>query len=306
VRAFRLAYDGRPFHGFQRQPDVGTVEGTLLAALAALGVDGATSPAVAPDKGGTPPSGGGSDAVGTPPPGYAAAGRTDAGVSALAQTVAFEAPDWCTPRALNGELPEAVRAWASAPAPEGFHATLAADRRSYTYFLYGPGLDDERARATASALAGEHDFHNLTPDDEGTVRDLSIALERDGPFLVVRVAAAGFARELVRRVVSLVRAVAACEADLGTVETVLGPAPVDGPLGVPPAPPRPLVLTGVRYPGLRFSADAEAVESARSVFEQRRVDAVERTRVAATLAGGVGDTDRADGAGGPGDAGSRP
>jgi len=38
VRAFRVAYDGRPFHGFQRQPDVPTVEDTVLAALRALSV----------------------------------------------------------------------------------------------------------------------------------------------------------------------------------------------------------------------------------------------------------------------------
>ena len=43
-----------------------------------------------------------------------AAGRTDAGVSALAQTVAFDAPEWLTPRALNAELPAEIRAWASA------------------------------------------------------------------------------------------------------------------------------------------------------------------------------------------------
>ena len=61
MRAFRVAYDGRPYSGFQRQPDVPTVEDTLLDALRALGVFE------------------GSDV----PPGYAAAGRTDAGVSAL-------------------------------------------------------------------------------------------------------------------------------------------------------------------------------------------------------------------------------
>jgi len=45
-RAYRVAYDGRPYHGFQRQPDVPTVEGELLGALRRLGVcdDGATPP----------------------------------------------------------------------------------------------------------------------------------------------------------------------------------------------------------------------------------------------------------------------
>ena len=107
TRAYRVAYDGRPFHGFQRQPDVSTVADALLDALRDLGVafDGDV------------------------PPGYAAAGRTDAGVSALAQTVAFEAPAWLSPAAFNSELPASVRAWAAADAPEGFHATHDAVER---------------------------------------------------------------------------------------------------------------------------------------------------------------------------------
>jgi len=77
MRAFRVAYDGEPYRGFQRQPHGDTIEDALFEGLRALGVgfrDGS-------------------------PAGYAAAGRTDAGVSARAQTVAFEAPDWLSPRA---------------------------------------------------------------------------------------------------------------------------------------------------------------------------------------------------------------
>ena len=105
MRAFRLAYDGTGYRGFQRQPHGETIEDAVFEALAELGVefeDGA-------------------------PVGYAAAGRTDAGVSARAQTVAFEAPTWLTPRAFNGDLPADVRAWAAAEVPPAFHAT---DRKS--------------------------------------------------------------------------------------------------------------------------------------------------------------------------------
>jgi tRNA pseudouridine38-40 synthase len=281
-RAFRLAYDGRPFHGFQRQPDVPTVEDRLLDACEALGlVDAGASDGTPDDE---------HAATRPTPPGYAAAGRTDAGVSALAQTVAFDVPDWATPRALNAELPASIRAWASADAPADFHATHDATRRRYRYFLHAPAadVDDDRARAAADALSGEHDLHNLTADRTGTVRTLSVAVTRDGPFLVLDVAADGFPRGLVRRLASLVRAVASGDAQPPRVERVLGPEPLEGPEGVPAAPPTPLVLLDVDYPGLEFAPDPEAAASAREAFDERAVAGLVAARVAGTVRDGVG------------------
>ncbi|MFB6150443.1 MAG: tRNA pseudouridine(38-40) synthase TruA [Haloarculaceae archaeon] len=300
MRAYRVAYDGRPFHGFQRQPDVRTVEGALFDALRDLDVLDADAPK---------------------PAGYAAAGRTDAGVSARAQTVAFEGPDWLTPAALNSELPESVRAWAGADVPGDFHATHDARYREYVYFLYAPrggdggidmsrdgggdtvptggtdcddtpgdAFDDGRARDALGRLAGEHDFHNLTPDDEGTVRDLSASAERDGSFLVVTLRAGGFARQLVRRVVGLVAAVSRGESPPAKVDRVLASDPLDGPDGVPPAPAYPLVLWDVSYgAGVDFRVDETAVESAREVWADRRAERLTAARVAGLLRDGIGN-----------------
>jgi tRNA pseudouridine38-40 synthase len=260
VRAYRIAYDGRPFHGFQRQPDVHTVEDAILGALRSLGVH-----------------------EGDTPTGYAAAGRTDAGVSAMAQTIAFEAPGWLDSAALNSELPAEVRAWASADAPADFHATHDATRRTYTYDLHAPDASAERAHGALDRLRGEQDFHNLTPDETGTVRRLSADLTRDGAFLVVRFTAGGFARQLVRRLVSVVASVARGEADLSHVERVLSPEALSGPEGVAPAPAYPLVLTDVSYPDLFFDVDAEAAVSAREVFESRQVEHATLARIAGRL-----------------------
>jgi len=272
MRAFRIAYDGQPYRGFQRQPDVPTVEGAILDALDALGItDGE--------------DGEGGDAV---PTGYAAAGRTDAGVSALAQTVAFEAPDWLTPAAFNSELPADVRAWASADVDDEFHATHDAASRTYTYWLYAENAAPKRARDALDALAGRHDFHNLTSDDENTVRELESSLRVDDPFLVLTLRAGGFCRQLVRRVVSLVREVAVGDASLAKIERVLGDEPIDGPEGVAPAAAEPLVLADVVYPGVTFDRDADAAASAREVFRAKRIERAAGARVAGRIAEGVG------------------
>ncbi|MEE6209578.1 tRNA pseudouridine(38-40) synthase TruA [Salarchaeum sp. III] len=258
MRAFRLAYDGTRFRGFQRQPHGDTVEDELFRALRALDVF-----------------------EGEKPNGYAAAGRTDAGVSARAQTVGFETPEWLTPRALNPELPAHVRAWAFADAPDGFHATHHARYREYVYHLYAPDLDDERAREAARRLAGEHDFHNLTTDSENTERDLSLSLDRDDDYLVVTVRAGGFPRGLVRRLVALVRDVAAGGSD-ARIDRVLSPEPLDGPLGVPAAPAHPLVLADVGY-DLDFAVDDRAAADCRETFGSLAVERRTRSRVADAL-----------------------
>jgi tRNA pseudouridine38-40 synthase len=267
MRAFQVAYDGRPFRGFQRQPDVPTVEDAIFDALHELDVL-----ATEADK----------------PPNYAAAGRTDAGVSAVAQTVAFEAPDWLTPRALNGELPAAVRAWAYADTTPDFHATHDAIARTYTYHLHAPDADAGLAREALSALSGEHDFHNLTPDDSGTVRTLDAVVERDNDFLVVMLRASGFPRQLVRRIITLVRDVATGAVPFSKIDRVLSSEPLAGPEGIGPAPAAPLVLTDVEYPALEFQVDSVAAANAREVFEQRRIEAATAARVAGDIEGRIG------------------
>ncbi|QKY17927.1 tRNA pseudouridine(38-40) synthase TruA [Halorubrum sp. CBA1229] len=263
TRAFRVAYDGREFAGFQRQPHATTIEGTLLRALANHGIL---------DRGDGPTH--------ATPPGYAAAGRTDAGVSAVAQTVSFEAPEWLTPRAFNGHLPGSVRVWAAADVRDGFHATHDADRRTYRYHLYAPeagapsadpahAVDDVRVRDALDRLSGRHDFHNLTSDDAGTVRDLTATATRDDDLLVLEVAADGFPRALVRRLVAAVRAVGRGQTDLSRIDRLLDSDPVPGEIGVGPAPPEPLVLWDVAYEGVSFDVDREAAESARVAFGER-------------------------------------
>lgn len=301
LRAFRIAYDGTQYRGFQRQPHGETVEDATFDALRRL--------EVLPSDAGKPA-------------GYAAAGRTDAGVSALAQTITLEAPEWLTPRALNGELPASIRAWASADAPTGFHATHHATSRTYTYHLHAPpagndgdradgnanepavdaravssptanrrSVDDDRFRDACDALSGSHDFHNLTPDDRNTERSPTLEATRDGDYLVVTVTAGGFARELVRRLVSLVHAVGTGAEPLEKVDRVLAPDPLPGHEGIAPAPPEPLILTDVDYPDLAFSIDPEAAERARWLFETRAVERRAGARVAAQIAGGIEDGD---------------
>lgn len=277
--AYRIAYDGTAYRGFQRQPHGETVENDLFDALDALDVTN-----------------------GDKPEGYAAAGRTDAGVSAIQQTVGFAAPDWLTPRALDAELPPNVRAWAVADAPDDFHATRDARRREYEYHLYAPGavsdrvaddcdgvatvVDEDLVRAVLDRLSGTHPVHNLTPDEEVRERTLDAACQRDGAYLVCEFASAGFPREFVRRAVGLLMAVATGERDLAFVDRVLSDERLQGPDGIAPAPPEPLLLRHVTY-DLTFEKDDDAAVSAGAVFEETCIRRRTWARVAERLRDGT-------------------
>lgn len=245
-RAFRVAYDGRAYHGFQRQPDVPTIEGELIEAFATHGVD-----------------------VLDGSPRYAAAGRTDAGASARAQTIAARCPPWLSPAALNGELADEIHAWAAADVEPSFHPRHDAAQRVYTYQLSAAGLDVDRARTVCTALEGTHDFRNLTSTSEGTTRTVTaIELRPAGDFAVLTVRAPAFLRQQVRRMARLVREVGMGRRSQTFTERVLG-EPLQGEDGIPPAPPERLVLREVTYPGVTFEVDSRASTRAREIFGER-------------------------------------
>ncbi len=260
--AYRVAYDGTNYRGFQRQPHEQTVSDRILKAL---------------------------DAHGIQPEGYAAAGRTDAGVSALAQTVAFEGPDWLSPRALNGELPDDVFAWARADVLPDFHPTHDALSRTYLYHLHAPAAERKRVVRAMDRLAGTHDFHNFTTDTEGTERTLETAVSTAPGGFALRFSAGGFARGMVRRLAELVRRVGVAEEQTELVARALSEDPLSGPRGFGPAPPAPLVLTDVTYPDTAFTPDRRAVRDASEAFAASRNERLGAGRAMGTLAEECGE-----------------
>lgn len=266
-RAFRLAYDGRAYRGFQRQPDVNTVERQLFEAF-----DDRLDVRVTHEQ---------------PPPGYTAASRTDAGVSARGQTVAVDVPDWLDIAALNGALPTPIRTWHASDVNDNFHARHDAVKRDYAYFWYVSDPEKfsvDRGRTACRRLSGTHNFHNLTADPGPARRDLNVRLHEEPPFVAFRFGAGGFPRQLVRRSVSLLVDVATGRRSVDQVDRTLEPEPLPGSDGIAPAPPEPLVLLDVRYP--QFS---EADEAATALFNDRLIAALTQARVFRAIRDGGSD-----------------
>jgi tRNA pseudouridine38-40 synthase len=146
-----LAYDGTDFQGYQRQGKTRTVQLVVEAALVKLGWEGKT---------------------------ILTAGRTDSGVHAAGQVVAFDL-DWTHSmeelvRALNANLPDDVAVKAGAQAADDFHPRYDAVARTYRYRIHTtpqrdplrerfswrvwPPVELEALQSAARLIPGSHDF----------------------------------------------------------------------------------------------------------------------------------------------------
>jgi tRNA pseudouridine38-40 synthase len=256
-----LSYDGTPYSGWQIQPSLPTVQGTLAAAI-----DHVTGETVLPQG----------------------SGRTDAGVHALAQVASFElsvpipAPN--LQRALNRALPSSIRILSIEPAREGFHARHSALRKSYQYRIFprlrertesicspmlAPfvwdcpwPLDLALLQRAASEILGEHDFTSFAasdPDlatrdrpDEGGPRshsnvrriDASDWSERDGLY-IYRITGSGFLHHMVRNLVGTFVEIGAKRLPADAIPALL--AARNRSAAGPTAPARGLFLVDVEY-----------------------------------------------------------
>jgi tRNA pseudouridine38-40 synthase len=152
------------------------------------------------------------------------AGRTDAGVHAVAQRAHADVPFEIAERGLilgvNNLLPHDIRLVAAEPVADDFHSRFAAKSKTYVYRIWNSPvadvfpfethahvatpLDAARMHDAAQLLLGEHDFRAFTvaePEVSTTVRTITaIGVARDGQSIAVTVSADGFLRYMVRRI----------------------------------------------------------------------------------------------------------
>ena len=248
--ALKLGYLGTRYHGFQIQPQSAgpTIEGALFDALTGLKLieDRASS-------------------------NYAAAGRTDKGVHALAQVISFDtAKPGVTPRMVNSLLPEDIWVYALATPGPGFHARRDACSREYRYFVplfTQPALDLPRMRESAACFMGTHDFssfaqppgpNELEAEHYSPVREVKrIAITADSTrsFLMVDLKADSFLRKMVRKIIAALIIVGRGLRDSQWLEALLERRISEQ---LEPVPACGLVLRSVSYPDLTFTVDEYA------------------------------------------------
>jgi len=197
------------------------------------------------------------------------AGRTDAGVHALAQVAHLELYSGVSPevlrRRLNDELPADIHIISAATVPHRFHARHDAVSRSYLYQIsrrrsaFGKPvvwwvrepLDVDRMRQAAELFMGMQDFQAFTDDDADEKSTLvlveSLEIAEAGALVLVRIRGSHFLWKMVRRIVGVLAAVGRGELAPARARSGLDGAAV----AAMTAPAAGLFLEGVYYSGDR-------------------------------------------------------
>jgi tRNA pseudouridine38-40 synthase len=235
--ALKLAYLGDAYYGFQRQPDLVTVDSEVRKALLKIGVINGD---------------------------FCYAGRTDRGVSALGQVIDFWIDEdkayLARPRCVNGRLPRDIWTWAWAVAPIGFSARWNASWREYRYLLWHPGLDLEVMLSAAEMLMGEHDFRNFSSAKVDTVKNVTkLEISEQNGFFAFDIRANGFLWNMVRKIVGSLEKVGSGMKGMGWFCDLLRPELNHG---APTAPAEGLMLMDVGYEGLDWQVDEYSRERA--------------------------------------------
>ena len=242
--ALTVEYDGRPFVGWQRQALGASVQGTLEQAV--FDVTGETAS-------------------------VQAAGRTDAGVHALAMRAHVDIAKAIAPfrlmEALNARMrPAPVAVLGCEAVADDWHARFSCSGRSYEYRILNrrapltwerglawqvpQTLDTDAMAAAAAVLVGRHDFTTFRSahcQADSPLRTLDrLEVERVGDRVTVRAAARSFLHHQVRSMVGCLALVGMGRWSEGDMRGALE-ARDRARLGLN-APPDGLFFVGAEYP----------------------------------------------------------
>ncbi|MBX9768974.1 MAG: tRNA pseudouridine(38-40) synthase TruA [Bdellovibrionales bacterium] len=242
----QLSYDGSEFNGWQRQTKgKPTVQGTLEAALSRL-YRGAQIHVMG-------------------------SGRTDTGVHALAQIAHADVP-YLLPvpdmaHTLNAVLPHSVVVEHVWLAPEGFHASLSATRKTYHYVIHNSPrphainrnhatwirqkLDLDILNNYCKHLIGQHDFKSFQNAGTEVSTSLRTIFEArwfrgDDKTIVFEITGNGFLKQMVRNIVGTLLSLHTSGAPASEITRIL--AACDRRVAGKTAPPQGLHLIEVCYP----------------------------------------------------------
>ena len=266
--ALKIAYVGTHFHGFQRQPNVRTVEEELIYHLRKLEyIDDLKDSR------------------------FRIAGRTDAGVHALGNVISFQSEKEVRINQINHSLPDDIQIIAQAPVRFGFKPRYA-EMRWYRYILFEKDLDIDLMNQVADIFKGTHNFTNFTKRKQKTttrtIDDIKITQVdiEDNPHnensnwahlndyqpTFIDIYGESFLWNMVRKMIRVFLDVNCGKLSLDDVRDLLNP-PEDAPRAyIRVVDAENLILMDTRYDGIKFKYDEYACHRFRKTLVESLLD----------------------------------
>ena len=251
--ALKIGYIGTNFHGFQRQPDLRTVEEELIYHLRKLDyIDDLKKSR------------------------FRIAGRTDAGVHSLGNVISFQSEKEVRVNEINNSLPDDIQILAKAPVRYAFKPRYA-QMRQYRYLLF-QNLDVEKLEEVAEVFKGTHNFTNFTKrfqktttrtidDIKITKVDLDDYHKREFPNLhdtlspiFVDIYGESFLWNMVRKMMRVFVDYANDKITLDEIKELLNPEENSPRAHIKVMEAEYLILMDIQYNGIRFTYDDYAWE----------------------------------------------
>lgn len=252
--ALKIGYIGTDFHGFQRQPDLRTVEEELIYYLRKLDyVDDLKQSR------------------------FRIAGRTDAGVHSLGNVVSFQSEKEVRINEINHYLPDDIQILAKAPVRFGFKPRYAK-MRQYRYMLFRNDLNMEKLIQIAEIFKGTHDFTNFTKrfhkntirtisDIRITVPELEDYHKKEFPNLhkplkviFIDIYGESFLWNMIRKMMRIFIDFSLGKIGLNDVDKLLNPSLGEKRANIKVLEPEYLILMDVEYEDIKFIYDDYACE----------------------------------------------
>ncbi|WP_409199699.1 tRNA pseudouridine(38-40) synthase TruA [Methanobrevibacter sp. DSM 116169] len=247
--ALKIAYIGTNFHGFQRQPNLRTVEEELIYHLKKLGyIDDLKESR------------------------FRIAGRTDTGVHSLGNVISFQSEKEVLINQINNSLPDDVQIIAKAPVRFGFKPRYAK-MRHYRYILLNDDLDLDLLNQVADIFKGTHNFTNFTKRYQKTttrtIHDIKISkpdiksennenlphLNNTYHPIFIDIYGESFLWNMVRKMMRVFVDVATNKISLDDAENFLNPKEDSPREHIKVLNPEYLILMDIEYDGIKFQND---------------------------------------------------
>ena len=221
----KFAYDGKKFHGYARQPNLKTVEGDLIEYLMKCGIIQDTKESA-----------------------FRSASRTDKGVSALGNVVAFNT-DISKKNILQNFSDDfsSILLYGIKDVEQDFNPRHAKFRQ-YSYYLPITNLDIERIIFALNCFSGEHNFSNyakLEPHRKPIRTIDNILFTQENDILILDFFAQTFLWHQIRRIISALIKVGSGKLEIEEIRKALNNPEKKVDFGLAPA--KPLILKDVVF-----------------------------------------------------------